>query len=92
MNRHLSALDVVALVGNAVAHHVNQVPSAYQLQPWLAVAREQDVFVAQRHPLCNRDRLLAERFHVERELAGALKRLHAVVVDTQQHHVPQPGP
>ena len=91
MDRHLPPLGVVALVRNAVAHHVDQVAPAHQLQTRLAVAWEQDVVVAQRHALRNRDRLLAQRLHVERELAGALQCLHTVVVDAQQQHVAQPG-
>ena len=37
----------------------------------------------------NRHRLLAERAHVERDLAGALRALHAIVVQAREHHVAQ---
>ncbi len=59
------------------------------LQALIAIRREQHVARAQRHALRNRHRLFAQGPDVERDLAGALIALHAIVEQARQQHVPQ---
>ena len=59
-------------------------------RPWLRYDGKQHVAGPQRHGLRDGDRLLAQRAHVERDLALALRALHAIVEDAREQHVPQP--
>ena len=89
VNRQLATLEVVAAVGNAVAHHVDDVATADKQYALLAVGRENHVAVAKRHGTCDRDGLFAGRLHVEAHLALTLELLHPLVIDAGQNHVAQ---
>ena len=73
-----------------LAHQIDQRDAAGDLHPLIAVRGKQHVAGAQRHALRDRYRFLAQGANVERNFAGALIALHAIVVQAGEQHVPQP--
>ena len=90
MDRQLAPLEIVAAVGNAVAHHVDDVAATGEQDALLAIGREDHVAAVDRHRAGHGHRLFAGRLHVEAHLALALQLQHAFVIDAGQHHVAQP--
>ena len=78
------------LVGEELAHHVDERPVARDEPALLAVGREEHVVGPELERQPDGDRLLPRAAHVERRLALALRPLHAVVVGPGLHHRPQP--
>ncbi len=85
----LPALEPVLLVGEDLAHHVDQRPARGDEQALLAVGRKAHVARLERLAMRAGDRLLAEALDVERRLALALRQDHARVEGAGQHHVAQ---
>ncbi len=73
-----------------LAHHPPRRAAAGDGQSLLAAGREIHVARPPRRALCGGDRLLAGALHVERRLALALERQHAVVEHAHADHVPGP--
>ena len=90
-HRHLAAEDRVALVGEELAHHVDEAVAARDQDALLAVGREAHVGRIERQRLADADRLLAEALHVERQLLLPLRGQHAPVEDARRQHRAQAG-
>jgi len=88
-DRQLPSLAHVACVREQLAHHIHERDPADDVQPLVAVGRKQHVARTQRHARGNRYRLLTERAHVERDFAGPLRALHAIVEQAREDHVAQ---
>ncbi len=88
-DRQLPALAHVACVGQALAHHVDELDAAIQEQPLVAVRREAHVPGTQRHALRDRHGLFAARLHVKRNSSLPLDCPHPIVEGTGQHHPAQ---
>ena len=54
------------------------------------IGRKQHVTGSQRHSLRDCDSLFARALYIEGDLPLALRALHAIVIGTSRHHVPQP--
>ena len=85
----LAALETILLVGEDLAHHVDDRPAVGDQQALLAIGRKAHVARRERLAMRGRDRLLAETLDVERRLALALREQHARVEGAGQHHVAQ---
>ena len=88
-HRQLTPLAHVPGVRQQLVHHVDQRHAARDVQPLIAIRREQHVAGTQRHARRHGDGLLTERTDVERDLSRALRALHAFVEDARQQHVAQ---
>ena len=85
----LPAVEMILLVGEDLAHHVDDRPTERDQQTLLAVGRKAHVAFGERLAMRGCDRLLAEAGDVERRLALALRQKHARVEGAGQHHVAQ---
>ena len=88
-DRHLPALAHVVRVRQTLAHQVDDIAPARDLQSLRAIRRKEHVGGSQRHRLCDGHRFLAGGLHVERNAPLALHSLHAFVVGARHHHVTQ---
>ena len=80
---------MILLVGEDLAHHVDDRPAQGDEQALLAVGRKAHVTLGKRLAMRGRDRLLAETGDVERRLALTLRQEHPRVERAGEHHVAQ---
>ncbi len=85
----LAAIQMILLVGEDLAHHVDDRPAERDQEALLAVGWKAHVALGKRLAMGGRDRLLAEAGDVERRLALALGEQHARVEGAGQHHMAQ---
>ena len=91
-HRQLAALERIALVAEQLAHQLDHRDVvAREQQALLAVGREVHVAGRERERMRDRDRLLAEALHVERDLLLPLRDQHAGVEGARLHHRAQAG-
>ena len=81
----------VVLVREHLVHHLDERIARRDQEALLAVGREVHVAGPERLLLGACDRLLAERLHVERDLALPVRPQQPGVEAAHQHHVPQAG-
>ena len=85
----LAAFEVVFLVREDLAHHVDDRPALGYEQALLPVGRKTHVALRERLAMRGRNRFLAEAGDVERRLALALRQEHPRIEGAGQHHVAQ---
>ena len=90
-HRHLPPEDRIAVVGEELAHHVDERIAARDQDSLLAVGGEAHVVRRERHCLPDADRLLAQALHVERDLLLPLRGEHPRVEHASLEHRAQPG-
>ena len=87
MDWHLTSLDIVIGIRDAMADHIDQTPSTNEQQPLLSVGRNHDVSVLHCHGGADTDRFFTETLHVKREATLSLHLHHTIVISTNSNHV-----
>ena len=90
-HRHLPAEDRIAVVGEGLAHHVDERIAARDQECLLAVGGKAHVVGFERHGLPDADGFLTQALHVERDLLLPLRRQHPRVEDACLEHRAQAG-
>jgi hypothetical protein len=78
-HRHPPALAHVMSVGETLTHQVNWPATAHDMKSLISIERKWHIGATKSHGLRNRNRFLAIRFHIERDLSPALHELHKIV-------------
>ncbi|CAB5392102.1 unnamed protein product [Rhizophagus irregularis] len=85
-DRQLTSLQGVFLVREDLVDHVDHGVAARHQPPHHTIGWKAHVVAPEHHRLCDADRLLAGRLHVEAGLALAMRSEHSVVERTGQQH------